>query len=511
MTPQAADVNADAAIDIRHAGVLESLEPHHTVQFYEDDDYLCRVVANFLSLGIRANQPALVIATPSHIEGLTRGLASEGHDVDLLLREGSLTLLDARATLSSMMDGNTIDPKRFRETVGHTIERILLARKCGLIRGFGEMVDLLWKDGNPEAALQLEELWNELSARYTFSLLCGYSMTNFSSEAQAAQFQGVCSCHHHVIPTERYMEAEGADVRLREISQLQQRSRALDAEIENRRRLEQALRLALEDREAAQTAGEGLAMREQAARAEAEAANRLKDEFLAILSHELRTPLNAILGWAQIITSPHSDPPMVRRGLDVIQRNASSQLHLVEDLLDVSRIITGKMIVRSDVVSLASVVVAGVDAVRSAAGAKGIELTLRVDGGLRPVWGDVDRLRQVVWNLLSNAVKFTPPNGHVVVSLVQEEQEARLDVRDDGEGIADEFLPFVFDRFRLADPGPTRVHGGLGLGLAVVRHLVEAHGGRVSVDSKGRGLGSTFTVRLPNKAVPAAPGRRLRP
>jgi CheY-like chemotaxis protein len=213
----------------------------------------------------------------------------------------------------------------------------------------------------------------------------------------------------------------------------------------------------------------------------------------------MRTPLNAILGWAQIINIPECDPETIRRGIEVMQRNAASQLHLVEDLLDVSRIITGKMMIRSDLVNVGEIVNAAVDIIRPSAAARNQTLTLTIDPGTRAVIGDADRLRQCAWNVLSNAVKFTPVGGHIEVSVVQDANLARIVVRDDGQGISTQFLPHVFDRFRQADPGSTRAHGGLGLGLAVVRHLVEAHGGSVSAASDGCGLGATFTISLPTR------------
>jgi signal transduction histidine kinase len=294
------------------------------------------------------------------------------------------------------------------------------------------------------------------------------------------------------------MERQAQQLRL--VARLQQRATALEHELMRRRNLEQALRLALDERERSERARESLLAREQVARAEAESASRLKDEFLAVLSHEMRTPLNAILGWAQIINEPGADLATIRRGIDVVQRNAASQLHVIEDLLDVSRIITGGMIIRTDIINVADVVNAAVDAVRPSAAGKNLELTLAIDPDVRPVVGDADRLRQCTWNLLSNAVKFTHPNGHIHVGAVQLDDQARIVVSDDGQGIGPEFLPHVFDRFRQADPGATRVHGGLGMGLAVVRYLVEAHGGSVSAASEGHGFGATFTISLPTRS-----------
>ena len=250
---------------------------------------------------------------------------------------------------------------------------------------------------------------------------------------------------------------------------------------------------------------EAVAAREQAERAtaQAEEANRAKDIFLATLSHELRTPLTAVLGWARMLHHMNLDGETARHGLMIIERNAEAQNQLVRDLLDVSRIVTGKLRLETTSVELAPVVESAVDSVRQAAEAKGIRLGVELGAGTGVVSGDPDRLRQVVWNLLSNAIKFTPKGGRVGVSVGRVESDVLIRVSDTGQGISAEFLPHVFERFRQADGSTTRQHGGLGLGLAVVRHLVEQHGGRVSAESEGDGLGSTFTVSLPLAAVRA--------
>ena len=237
--------------------------------------------------------------------------------------------------------------------------------------------------------------------------------------------------------------------------------------------------------------------RERAARAEAETANRMKDEFLATLSHELRTPLTAMLGWARLLRSGELDSDTAARAVETIESNARLQAQLIEDLLDVSRIILGKLPLGVRPVELAMVTEAALDAVRPAAAAKCIRLSRVLDPTTGLVSGDPDRLQQVVWNLLSNAVKFTPSKGQVEIRLERVGRFAQITVNDTGKGISAEFLPFVFDRFRQADSSSTRVHGGLGLGLALARHLVELHGGSVHAASAGEGKGSTFSVQLP--------------
>ena len=236
---------------------------------------------------------------------------------------------------------------------------------------------------------------------------------------------------------------------------------------------------------------------EKLARSDAERANRLKDEFLATISHELRNPLNAILGWSHMLLLGNLTPANAKRAVETIHRNAQSQTQLVADLLDVSRIISGKLRLDVRPVDLANIVNAAVDSIRPAADAKGIRLQLILDPAAGPISGDADRLQQIVWNLLTNAVKFTPKGGRIQVTLQRIDSHVEIIVTDSGVGISKEFLPFVFDRFRQADASTTRLHGGLGLGLSIVRQLVDLHGGSVSVSSEGEGKGSTFTIMLP--------------
>jgi signal transduction histidine kinase/ActR/RegA family two-component response regulator len=241
---------------------------------------------------------------------------------------------------------------------------------------------------------------------------------------------------------------------------------------------------------------------ERRSRAEAEAANRIKDEFLATLSHELRTPLTAMLGWTRLLRTGNLDEPTSAHALETVERNARAQAQLIEDLLDVSRIISGNLMLEVKPVELVPVINAAVEAMRPAAQAKAIDLRAELDPRVGPVSGDPARLQQVVWNLVANAVKFTPQDGRVDIELARADSHLQLSVRDTGEGIKAEFLPYVFDRFRQADGSTTRVHGGLGLGLAIVRHLVELHGGTVKAESDGAGKGASFTVRLPLLSAP---------
>ncbi|AUX47003.1 hypothetical protein SOCE26_085140 [Sorangium cellulosum] len=240
-------------------------------------------------------------------------------------------------------------------------------------------------------------------------------------------------------------------------------------------------------------------------RLRAEDASRMKDEFLAIVSHELRTPLTVILGWARLIKDTRLDPERLARGVEAIERNAQAQAQIVDDLLTVSRIITGKLRISTVAVDLAALIDAAVEVIAPTAKAKDIEIHVEVGEGLGEVSGDPARLQQILWNLLSNAVKFTPKRGLITVRASRSDGQVILAVADNGKGIARSFLPYVFDRFRQGDSSPTRAYGGLGLGLAIVRHLVELHGGTVEVESQGEGRGATFTVTLPLHAAPGAP------
>ena len=251
------------------------------------------------------------------------------------------------------------------------------------------------------------------------------------------------------------------------------------------------------ERQRAEEQKADLLAREQEARREAEAANRLRDEFLATISHELRTPLNAIVGWVSILKAGKRDEATMDRAIDVIERNTRAQTQLVGDLLDVSGVVTGKVQLEIEDTDLAPIVRAVVDSLRPAIEARGIGVKLEVDG-LPSFRADPARLQQVVWNLLSNAVKFSREGGRIVLrGRVEEEDEIVVEVEDEGAGIREDFLPHVFERFRQQDSSTTRAHGGLGLGLAIVRHLVELHGGTVEAESDGPGSGALFRVRIP--------------
>jgi len=668
----------------------------HAVQFYVQDEFLCNRVADFIAQGLQTGEPAVVIATDLHRSLIAERLASRGADLQ------QVTFLDARDTLEQFMSDSTPDEERFRAVIGEMIVR--RANGGGRVRAYGEMVDLLWRDGNPDGAIRLEELWNNLADAHDFSLLCAYPMGNFHREADADAFAEICHVHSRVVPAETYTGAGDEDERLREISVLQQRSAALDTEVERRKKLEHELkdfvenaaiglhwvgpdgkilwannaelqllgysreeyvgrnitevhadrsviedilqRLSrnenIQDYEARLIAKDGSIryvaissnalfengrfihtrcftrditdrkrLDDERRRAEeinvfladasatlnrsldydsrmreiqnlivprladscsidvagtdeppahvepritgegsrmvvpmrlpdrplgsitlvsntpqrytdddlplatelarrcavaldnarlyrlAQEANRTKDEFLATLSHELRTPLTAILGWARMLTLGGLDDETKRIACETIERSARVQATLIDDLLDLSRVVTGKLTLQNELVDLATIVQNAVQTQRLAADAKGITLDVNTGTERAVVNGDPTRLQQIVWNLLSNAIKFSDAGARVSVELERDFDCARILVRDQGKGISPEFLPHVFEAFRQADGASTRKHGGLGLGLAIVKYITELHGGSASAHSRGEGRGATFMVTLP--------------
>ncbi|HEX2120042.1 MAG TPA: ATP-binding protein, partial [Thermoanaerobaculia bacterium] len=715
--------------------------PLHVVQFYESEDYLCGLVSEFVGDGLGNGEPAVIIATEPHRVAFASLLAAKGFDVDGAVASGRLRFCDARETLDSFMCGAMPDVQQFRTTVGGVIAAASRNSNAARVRAYGEMVHLLWRDGNPEGAIRLEELWNELAALHTFALLCAYPMGNFYKESDAPLFARVCRTHGLVVPTERYTEAPNEATRAVEISLLQQQAEALRTEIAHRKELETALRDALAARRSAESelkdfvqhapigmhwvgpdgtilwandaelqllgytaeeyigrniadfhadkaliadtvarlfrneqirdceaslvakdgsirhvsinsnarfengrffhtrcftrdvtdrkhleeerrrAGEdnafllevttsllgsldharrvrelsellvprvadwcavevtregvrervtagpaALAPAEPIAgnsdthvvaplcigerivgtltlvRAErpftdadmtliaeltrraalalenarlyelAQRANRTKDEFLATLSHELRTPLTAILGWARMLSLGGLDPETTRTAYDTIERSARAQATLIDDLLDLSKVVTGKLTLRRELVDLSTAIENAVQAQRLAAEGKGIQLDISGTDERAVVTGDPTRLQQIIWNLLSNAIKFSDAGSRVSLALERADDVVRLIVRDTGRGISNEFLPHVFEAFRQEDGANTRKHGGLGLGLAIVKYLTELHGGTVQASSGGEGHGSTFVVTLPlalRRSLPAEPAENL--
>jgi signal transduction histidine kinase/ActR/RegA family two-component response regulator len=456
-------------------------DTEHFVQFYEADGFLLNSLSGFIGRAIHADDGAVVVATEAHRNGLDELLQANGLDVTTAKSRGQYVSLDAAETLSKFMVDGAPEPGRFNEFMGGVIASVTDGRTR--ISAFGEMVSLLWAEGNHPAAIRLEELWNHLQRTHSFSLFCAYPMNGLSGERFIEATGSVCKVHSRVIPAESYADLSDPNARLRAIALLQQKAESLEAEVKERRQVEERLRLAL--------------VGEQMARAEAETANRMKDEFLATVSHEIRTPLNAIIGWSHLLRTGRLDEATAARAMETIDRNAKSQAQLIEDILDVSRMITGKLRLNNEPVDIASVINAAIDSVQLAINSKDLKLEITLDPSARHTLGDASRLQQVVWNLLANAIKFTPSGGRIEVKVERAGRNLQIRVSDAGQGIDTDFLPFIFDRFRQADGTTTREHGGLGLGLAIVRHLVELHGGTIKADSAGKGKGATFIINLP--------------
>jgi len=463
----------------------------HCVQFFDDDSFLIAAITDYVRAGLVSDEACIVIATKPHREALAASLLSHGLDVVNDGLGAQYYSFDAAELLAQFLVDGEIDQERFMATVGAVVRNV----PGRTVRAFGEMVPLLATGGNFQAAVQLELAWNQLQARHQFTLLCAYSLTTFNGESAGSLMQ-VCDTHSQVIPSESYQTLATPVERLRAIVLLQQKANTLEGEISERKKVELDLRSTRDELKK-------LLVSEQLARAEAVTANRMKDEFLATVSHELRTPLNAIIGWTHILGRGRLDQNSTRRAIETIERNARAQAQLVEDILDVSRVITGKLQLNIGRVDVAAIINTAIDSVQPAAKSKEIEIEVTLDPSIRHIGADANRLQQVVWNLLSNAIKFTPSGGRVNVCLRRKDQFIQIFVSDNGKGIGPAFLPFIFDRFRQEDASTTRSFGGLGLGLSIVRHLVELHGGTVTAHSTGEGKGATFTISLPNTPAPA--------
>ncbi len=599
----------------------------HVVRFYESDDFLAGEVASFVAAGLNGRDRSVIIATAEHCDAFAGRLGSLGFDVDAARRAGRLRMLDARELLPSIMAADVPDEERFRAVIGGVLEQAIGGEASDALLVYGELVDLLWKEGNAAGAIKLEEMWNRLAEKYSFKLLCGYAMENFPSAADTGQFQQICRLHSHVLPTERFAAADEAGLSV-EISVLQQRARALETELEHRGRMEKRLRDSLAERRVAERAlqdserklrdflegaaegihlvgpngiimwanqaeldmlgyaseeyighhiadfhvdrpviddllarlSRGETLREQAARmrhrdgsvryvqinsnvqwdagkfvntrcftrditplkeaeterelllveserarreaeaawAEAQAANRAKNEFLAVMSHELRTPLNAIGGYAELIEIGVRGPvtPEQRDDLRRIQTSQRHLLGLINEVLNYARLESGSVAYDLCSVSVRQALAEAEALVAPQARAKGLSLAITDDSRDVEALADPEKLRQVLVNLLSNAVKFTERGGRLELSCAGEQDVVRVQVRDTGIGIPADKLEAIFDPFVQVRADFTRPHEGTGLGLAISRDLARGMGGELKATSKV-GVGSTFTLVLP--------------
>jgi PAS domain S-box-containing protein len=567
----------------------------HHVQFYEKDDFLIDELVSFLGAGLEAGQGGVVIATQPHLEGLERRFQERHASSDPADR---YIALDAAGTLSKFMVDGWPDGRLFVEVIGDVIQR---AARDGSrhVRAFGEMVSLLWAEGKHEAAIRLEEMWNELAATLPLSLLCAYPMGGFRDEGHGGAFSRICDAHSHVRPAESFTGTASAGDLHRQIVRLQQKAAALEAEVARRKRSEKALRRReMELADFLENAVEGLhqvgadgtilwankaeldmlgyaadeyigrpiaefhadseviedilrklqlgqTLYDQPARLrckdgsikhvllhsnvlfddgefvhtrcftrdvtervrlEAELqrkleqlaeADRRKDEFLAMLGHELRNPLAAIVNAAELMRLRDDDLASLARSRDIVARQSARMSRLVDDLLEVSRITRGKIELKTETVRLDAIVDQAVELARPLIDERGHRLTVDLPTEPVSLTADVTRLVQVLTNLLNNAAKYTEPGGALCLSARTEGTDLWLRVLDNGVGMTPELCEKLFEPFVQAPGSLERAGGGLGIGLTLVRSLVELHGGSVEARSDGPGRGSELVVRLP--------------
>ncbi len=460
--------------------------PGHLVQFYESDDFLAEAASRFLADGVAAGEALLVIATPAHAAGIVAGLAAKGLGVARAQEDGRLAVIDAGQCLDRLLVAGMPSWEKFEREIGGAIARSIGASPASRVRAYGEMVDVLWRTGRQGAAIELEAFWGRLLGRYRLSLLCAYVMGNFFKESDSAAFRHVCDLHDRVLPPQPWAATTSDDLRLRQISILEQRALALETELQHRNELEEALRCARE---------------------QAEAASRAKDEFLAMLGHELRNPLSPIVTALELMKL-RGDGRLGREA-QVIERQTRHLVRLVDDLLDVSRVTRGVLELRRQTVDLRDVLAKATEIASPLLEVRQHHFEVQAPPrGTLFVDADEARLSQVIANLLTNAAKYTPPGGHVTLEARREGREVLVEVRDDGNGIAPELLPQVFDLFVQGRRTLERGEGGLGIGLALVRSLTQLHGGTVSAKSAGAGKGSAFTVRLPAAGPLESPAQR---
>jgi signal transduction histidine kinase/BarA-like signal transduction histidine kinase len=454
----------------------------HVIQFYEKEGFLYDRITDFMSDGLRGSDAAILIATRAHRDGVESRLRGRGVDLNHLTEGGRYQALDARETLSQFMVDGSPDAQRFATTIGPVVRTARGGDRRVL--AFGEMVALLWAEGSHAAAIRLEELWNDLARRETFALLCAYPIAHFDDAGHAKPFAEINAAHTWVTPAESYSIVD-ADERNRVIATLQQKAAALEAESKQRALLEAALRTKIDEL--------------------AEVDSR-KDEFLAMLGHELRNPLAPVTTALQIMRIHESEPARVARSREIVERQIEHMTRLIDDLLDVSRITRGKIELREQPLLLSAVIEQAVESARPLIDERGHRISLDLPS--EPVWflADPARLAQVFANLLNNAAKYTDVGGRIWLRSQVDGGDLVVGVKDDGPGLTSELQKYAFDLFMQGPQGRARARGGLGIGLTLVRRLVELHGGTVEALSDGPGKGTEFVVRLPLRVPPVTDG-----
>ncbi|MGC2492178.1 ATP-binding protein [Candidatus Binatus sp.] len=597
---KAASFAASFSASFAAPGAWADVNPHsHLVQFYEDDGFLIDSLTHWFADGLSVGDSCVYVGTDSHRISLEQRLAAQGVDLDKLRKEGRFVCRDASQTLSTFMVDEWPDEPLFTRAIESVIACVTKPRD---LRVFGEMVALLWADGNRQAAVRLEEMWNTFMKTHALSLCCAYPLHSFGSDADASLFLKVCANHTPVLPAESYSALPTEAERFRAISLLQQKARVLDAEKAGRKEAEKSLHLrqkelsdfienALEglhqvgpdgkilwanpaqlkllgysaaeyigrhlsdfyvernrfdefwnrlmrgeviyDFQAALRCKDGSIkhvlihssgrwvdsrfvytrcfIRDVTERVELERelkvrlaelaqADQRKNEFLAMLGHELRNPLSAVL---DAIATAQLDHSRRDRALIIARRQTDQLAGLVDDLLDVGRITQGRIALKKEAIKVGSIVKQAVEEAQCLVEPGQHQLSVRISSVADEAMIEADpaRMRQVITNLMHNAAKFTPPGGRIDVLAERTDQEVVLRVCDSGIGISRDLLPHVFDLFTQAERPLDRSHGGLGIGLTLVKRLVEMHGGSVQAHSAGPGMGSEFEVRLPVSAT----------
>jgi signal transduction histidine kinase len=483
---------AEGARAFAESSLIEQPEPcSHSVQFYDSEDYLFAAVGKFLAAGIDAGDRMIVIASAHHNAGFLAALGV--HRADAAERSGQLRMLDARSTLARFMVDGTPDPTKFREVVGGVLaEARPQGHETARVRVYGEMVDLLWRDGNASAAIRLEELWNEEAPRHSFELLCAYAMGSFYREGDQERFLQVCGTHTHVLPTEGFLQLDGR-TRLKEIGVLQQRAQLLEAEIQQRQVVEIKLREALREQRRVEEELRLSVTREQEARERAEHSDQFKEMLVALLGHELRNPLNTILMTTRLLQI-RDLPEENQRRLSRLAASGLRMKRMIEQLLDLTRarLSGGIPVACGDPRDIVALTLKAIEDLGASFPAAQIELlapsmcVIEVDG---------DRFQQVLVNLIGNALEYGDPQREVVIQIEPQDRLVCVRVSNFGPTIAPELLPHLFDPFRRAPSERVRP-SGLGMGLYICERIVQAHGGRLRVTSDVE-TGTCFEASFP--------------
>lgn len=456
----------------------------HVVQFYEDADFLTETVATFLAQGWEEGSPLVVVARPDHSGRIAEKLRSRGIAAADRFSASRLVFLDAEATLSTFMVGSKPDPDLFAAELGRVLEKAERVGRPGApTRVYGEMVDLVWKDGNPAAAIRIEELWNDLGTRHSFALMCGYHMDRFQMESDAERFAAVCSTHAHVGPAEGFSGTPDDEGRRREVSRLQQRERALETELAYRKQLEEIQRQSLMDLKQSQEALQRTV--------------RFSEMFLGVLGHDLRNPLGAIVTSASHLRKRSADASL-RKPIGRILSSADRMARMIDQLLDFTQIRLGAGIrLRSGVLDLRPLFDGIIDELEAVHGDCPI---LSGFAGDTSCIGDGDRLAQLISNLTGNAIQHRLPPAPVRIQVDGSNPDVLLlEFQNEGT-VPEDMLPVLFEPFHGAAERRTVTSSGLGLGLFISKQIVLAHGGTIDVVSTAA-AGTRVLVALPRDSA----------